>query len=109
MKNIGKNTMDKIGTDVSVFTSDGVKKGNVVIYPMRSNEKSDGGISGTYEGRTEPDRYIMFCEEELLKSAKRGDVITDGKNKYSILWIDEFSFRICSYMKACLKKLYDVE
>ncbi|MGN0471069.1 MAG: hypothetical protein ACI4GV_09180 [Acutalibacteraceae bacterium] len=109
MRNVCKKAVDKIGTEVTVCTSNGTRKGNAVIYPVRYEKNSEGGIENTFEGRSEPDRYTMYCDSELMKYAKRGDRVNDGKNSYLILWIDEFSCRSGSYIKSYIRKVIEGE
>ncbi len=103
MNNI-KNAIDKIGLNVSVETKCGTREGIAVLYPVRYDRNLFGGTENGIEGRTNPERYMMFCESRLLKNAEYGDVVYEGENSFTVLWVDEYESRIGKYIKACLRK-----
>lgn len=108
MYNRFKNAVNNAGIDVTVSNGEkNIASGNAVIYPVRSSSAEYDGRNNIYEGVSEPERYEMFCNSELLKDAEHGSIITVGENKYILLWKDDFSCIKGSYTKAYLKKLVD--
>ena len=97
----------KTGVEIYVETEDGLKKGTAVIYPMRYHHKQWGGVERSEEGRTDAKRYFMFCTPQLLEKANFGAYIYEGRNKYRLIWKDEFVCRIGGYVKACLRKVVE--
>ncbi len=93
------------GVEIYVETEDGLKKGIAVIYPMRYRQKQWGGVERNEEGRSDAKRYFMFCAPQLLEKADFGAYIYEGRNKYRLIWKDEFVCRIGGYVKACLRKV----
>lgn len=109
MRDRFKNAVDKVGGEVTVITKNGKKTGNAVIYPIRNERRSYGDRQNVYEGACEPQRYEMFCDREIMKYARYGDIVIYNGNSYILLWTDEFSCRAGSYIKSCLKKVADEE
>ncbi len=99
-----KRAIEKIGREVTIVTAAETKKGTAVIYPIRYEQNMSGGIILSDEGRTDPERYMMFADSRLLKGACYGDTVLDEKQQFTVLWVDEYECRVGNYMKACLRK-----
>ncbi len=93
----------KIGIPVRVEDSSGSRSGRAVLYPMRVFHKEWGGVEYQPEGRSEPGRFVMFCEEGLLKGVDDGCVFFAGEHCYRLVWKDETVCRFGGYIKACLR------
>ncbi len=104
MKNI-KRAINRIGLDVSVESTDGLKNGRAVINPIRYHYRQWGGVEQLPQGRTEPKRYSMFCARELLESSGYGSIVYQGSDKYVLIWKDDYSSRVGCFTKACLRKM----
>lgn len=104
-----ESSFRKIGCRVSVENGSDIKKGYAVIYPLRYSHDIWGGNETKSEGRTEINRYLMFCGRELLVGTGYGSVISDGKNRYMLVWKDEYSCRLGGYIKAVLRKMTEEE
>lgn len=104
-----KNAIQKIGTCISL-THEGITTfGLGVSYPVRYQQKTFGNISNTPQGRTENGRFTLFTEAEFLQDARYGDIISDYKNQYMLLWKDMYYSASGSYAKACMKIITDRE
>ncbi len=104
-----KNAIKKTGTPISLTHNDTQTYGYGVLYPVRYQQKTFGNISNTPQGRTENGRYTLFAETEFLLDAEYGDIISDNKNQYILLWKDMYYFKENSYAKACIKIITDRE
>ena len=104
MRNRFKKAVDKVGIAVTVFSGDTAKEGNAVIYPVRSNSKGYDGRDNLYEGVSEPERYVMYCNDELAEYAEHGNTVEFEGNTYTILWVDRYSCKQGAYIKVYLKK-----
>ena len=104
-----KNAIQKIGTQISLTHNDITTHGLGVLYPVRYQQKTFGNISNTPQGRTENGRFTLFTETDFLQNAEYGDIISDNKNKYMLLWKDMYYFKSYSYAKACMKIITDRE
>ncbi len=93
-----RKAIQKLGIPVAI----GTKSGLAVIYPEKS-----GNITHTSEGHSYSGRFMFFSEISLLENAEYGDIVSDGKNQYMILWTDTYSCRYGSYAKACMKIFTD--
>lgn len=109
MYNRFEKSLRKIGGEVTVQTNNGTLTGRAVIYPVRYKTNSDGDIQNVCEGVSEPERYVMFCDDGLVKNAEPRDIVNCRECSYMILWKDEFSCRAGSYMRVYLKKIIDRE
>ena len=89
-----QKAIQKLGISVSINS----KTGLAVIYPERS-----GSISHTSEGHSDSGKFMLFAETSLLENANYGDIISDGKNQYMLLWANTYSCKCGSYVKACMK------
>ena len=89
-----QKAIQKLGISVSINS----KIGLAVIYPERS-----GSISHTSEGHSDSGKFMLFAETSLLENANYGDIISDGKNQYMLLWANTYSCKCGSYVKACMK------
>lgn len=89
-----QKAIQKLGISVSINS----KIGLAVIYPEKS-----GSISHTSEGRSDSGKFMLFAETSLLENANYGDIISDGKNQYMLLWANTYSCKCGSYVKACMK------
>ena len=89
-----QKAIQKLGISVSINS----KIGLAVIYPERS-----GSISHTSEGHSDSGKFMLFAETSLLENANYGDIISDGKNQYMLLWANTYSCKCGSYAKACMK------
>lgn len=106
---VSESSFRKIGCKVSVENDSGVKKGYAVIYPSRYKQSLWGGNENKSEGRAEVERYLMFCGRELLDGAAYGSIISDGKNRFMLVWKDEYLCRLGGYVKASLRKITEEE
>ena len=104
-----KNAIQKIGTKISLTHDEVTTHGFGVLYPVRYQQKTFGNILNTPQGRTENGRYTLFTETELLQEAEYGDIISDNKNQYMLLWKDMYYSNSDSYAKACIKIITDWE
>ena len=89
-----QKAIQKLGISVSINS----KIGLAVIYPEKS-----GSISHTSEGHSDSGKFMLFAETSLLENANYGDIISDGKNQYMLLWANTYSCKCGSYVKACMK------
>lgn len=109
MQNIFKKAIDNVGVEVTFFNGDDFKKGNAVIYPVRRGSDEYNGRESIYEGISEPERYVMYCNEELVEDVKHGDIVKYDENGYMVLWVDRYSCKQGAYIKVYLKKFADKE
>ena len=89
-----QKAIQKLGISVSINS----KIGLAMIYPEKS-----GSISHTSEGHSDSGKFMLFAETSLLENANYGDIISDGKNQYMLLWANTYSCKCGSYVKACMK------
>ncbi len=104
-----ESSFRKIGYRVFVENGPDAREGYAVIYPLRYSHDLWGGNETKSEGRTEINRYLMFCGRELLDGAEYGSAVSDGKNRYMLVWKDEYSCRLGGYIKAVLRKMTEEE
>lgn len=104
-----QKAIQTIGITISVQSSGGIKKGKAVFYPIRYQQKSNGSLSYTSEGRTDNGSYFIFTEPSLLDGAEYGDTISDNNNQYILLWTDTYSGKFGNYTKACMKLITNKE
>lgn len=102
-----KKATDKIGSTVILETENGTSTGKAVIYPIRWERSSFGGIQTAYEGEINPERYVMFSDREFIQNAKHNDIIKCGEDTYKILWKDKYLCKLNAYIKTYMKKVTD--
>ncbi len=108
MKSISR-AINRIGLEVTVESSAGLKRGRAVISPVRYYQKQWGGVEHGEQGRNEPKRFAMFCSRELLEDSGYGRLIYQGSNRYVLIWKDDYTSRVGCYTKACLRKVNEQE
>ncbi|GEM_PF-6802185 len=98
--------MSGIGCRVSVSDSSGIVQGRGVIYPLRYQQRQWGVVSQPAEGITQEQRFLLFCDNELLCNAGYGSVITDENgNRYRLVWKDDYTCTVGAYTKACMRRM----
>lgn len=95
----------KIGTNVLVEGNEGLLKGKAVLYPLRLKQNKWSYTEVSENGRSDPERYIMFCAGELVRNSKYGDLVFEGKNKYVIIWKDDYCCKLGSYARVCIRRV----
>lgn len=99
-----KKAVDQVGITVTVFDGNKTKEGNAVIYPVRNSSSGYDGRDNVYEGVSEPERYIMYCDDELAEYAEHSNTVKFQGDTYTILWVDRYSCKQGAYIKVYLKK-----
>lgn len=100
-----EKAIERIGTKVLVEGSEGLVKGIAVLYPIRYRHKQWGNVETAANGRSDPERYIMFCAISLVENSKYGDLVFEGKNKYVIIWKDNYCCRLGDYARVCVRRV----
>ena len=100
-----ERAITKLGTPLSVETAQGLKQGRGLIYPMRYRVKQWGGVEQHPQGRTDPGRYLLFCDRELVKDADYGSLVFEGNSRYGVIWKDEYSCSMGGYARLCLRRM----
>ncbi len=80
------------------------RKGYAVIIPARYSRKIKGGVDISVFGRGDPEKYYIYCDAELADGVHYGDIVSDTKNEYYILWTDEIKSTFGDYSKLCARK-----
>lgn len=99
-----EQAMDRIGTEIDVESSSGLKKGRAVIYPVRG---SGTALEQTDQGKMDVGLFSMFAESRLLEDSGYGAMIYQGRHRYRLIRKDAYSCRIGGYTKALLRKIVE--
>lgn len=105
MKSRMERAIAKLGTEIAVEGADCLKRGKGLLYPLRYRVKEWGGVEHRVQGRTEPGRYLLFCDRELVREAGYGSMVFEGNNRYAVIWKDEFSCSMGGYARVCVRRM----
>ena len=99
MRTIISKVIDKYGVRMRLKSSENPPVFKGIIIPARNLQKSGGGIGHSSCLIADPHQYYIYAPAEFLTKAARGDIISDGKNEYYILWTDEYKSCCGNYTK----------
>lgn len=104
MKSGLERAIERLGVKIAVEIGDITKTGRGLICPMRIMQKQWGGVEHIVQGRSEPQRYMLYCSRELTQGAGSGSIVSEGGSRYIIVWKDEYSTRLGGYSRICMRK-----
>lgn len=98
------NTFGRIGSEVYIESSKGLKKGQAVISPVKHGGGRYFGSETDSGGREDVSMYFMFAPRELMKDSRYGDLVYEGSNKYRLIRTEEHYCRLGDYSKSWIRK-----
>ena len=108
MKRLEK-AIEMNGSRIRAETADGWREGKGVLYPLRYRQNEWGSVAHQREGRSDSQRYLLFCAPELLEKCDYGCEIDFGNERYLLIWKDICRCRFGNYIKACLLRITEEE